>query len=121
MVPIFQTCKADSAVTNLLGTSPVRLYEFGEAPQLVETPYVVWQVISGVPLNHLNARPNMDEVRIQIDIYGVKAADVRAVQDAILGAIEPAAHVVSYNGELTDKDTKLRRASFDVNWYVPRT
>lgn len=31
--PIFAVCAADPAVTALLGTSPVRIYPFGEAPE----------------------------------------------------------------------------------------
>lgn len=121
MIPIFKTCKAVSAVTALLGTNPMRLYEFSEAPQAITAPYAVWQVISGSPENQLSGYPNMDTYRIQLDIYGEKSADVRAVQYAILGAIELDAYVVSYNGEVTDKDTKLRRSSFDVNWLVSRS
>ncbi|EPN30837.1 hypothetical protein A245_45243, partial [Pseudomonas syringae pv. actinidiae ICMP 19096] len=49
--PIFAVCAADPAVQALLGTSPTRLYPFGEAPEGVAKPYAVWQVIGGNPEN----------------------------------------------------------------------
>ncbi|MGL4711664.1 MAG: tail completion protein gp17, partial [Shewanella sp.] len=47
MAPIFVVCRASTAVTDLLGTNPTRLYPFGQAPQNVAKPYAVWQVIGG--------------------------------------------------------------------------
>lgn len=120
LVPIFATCKASPAVTALLGVTPMRLYEFGEAPPQVAKPYAVWQEVSGLPENYINDRPNIEYKRIQIDCYADSSSAARNVQSAIERAIELSAHVVSYNGEFTDPETKNKRSSFDVAWWVTR-
>ena len=118
--PIFTTCKADSGVTALIGSSPMRLYQFGEAPQGVTLPYVVWQLISGSPENYLNQVPDIDGFSIQVDVYAASASDARDTAEAIFDAIEPAAYVTSYNGETRDYETKNFRYSFTVDWIVDR-
>lgn len=120
IAPIFAVCSADAAVKALIGNNPVRLYPFGEAPQGTVLPYVAWQVVSGSPENFLNARPDMEGYRLQVDVYGATASSANAVKSAIETAVEMQAHVVSYNGEMRDPDTKNYRTSFDVRWFVRR-
>jgi hypothetical protein len=118
--PIFSICEASAQVTALIGASPVRLYEFGRAPQGVTKPYAVWQVIGGSPENYLAGRPDVNGYRLQVDAFATTSDQAKAVQDALEYAIELNAHVVSYNGESEDPETKLRRSSFDVHWFVNR-
>lgn len=118
--PIFSVCSVVSAVTALIGTSPVRLYPFGEAPQGVALPYVAWQIIGGSPENFINEAPDADTFSIQIDAYAATADSARAVAAAIRDAIQSRAHVVSWNGETRDPDTKNYRYSFSVDWMVQR-
>lgn len=118
--PIFVAAKADAAVTTLLGNAPLRLYPFGEAPQGVSLPYAVWQVVNGSPENFLSGRPDIASYRLQVDVYAATGAAARSVADALEHAIELQAHVVSYNGEDRDKETRNYRSSFDVNWFVNR-
>lgn len=118
--PIFATCKADSGVTALIGSNPCRLYPFGEAPQGVAKPYVVWQVISGLPENYLAQVPDIDSFSIQIDVYADTASSARATAEAIRDAIEPNAYVTSYNGEGRDSETRNYRYGFSVDWIVQR-
>ena len=118
--PIYSVCAANSGVTALIGSSPVRLYQFGEAPQGVSLPYAVWQIIGGSPENYLNQVPDVDGFSIQIDVYGSTASSVRNAAKAIRDAIEPTAYVTSYNGESRDYETKLYRYGFSVDWLVHR-
>ncbi len=119
--PIFAKVAADPGVTALLGTSPVRFYPFGQALHGVAKPYAVWQLaVGGVPYNTLSCRPGGARFRIQIDVYATSATSARQVADAIEYSIELDAHVVSYNGESIDPDTKNYRSSFDVSWIEPR-
>lgn len=37
--PIYKVCSSNPAVTAILGASPLRIYQFGLAPQLVVKPY----------------------------------------------------------------------------------
>lgn len=47
--PLFKVCSQDPGVTALLGTDPVRLYPWGEAPQGVAKPYATYQGAAGAP------------------------------------------------------------------------
>lgn len=119
--PIFATCFADATCRELLGSSPMRLYPFGRAPEDESRPYAVWQTISGQPENYVDAAPDVDSMTTQIDVYATNEADAREVAEAIRDAIEPVAHITSWRGEMLDNGTELRRYSFDVEWIVLRT
>ena len=118
--PIFDILKANSGVTAILGSSPVRVFPFGEAPQDVVDPYAVWQTISGQPMNYLGDLPDMDQFSVQVDVYGASAQGVRAAAKAIRDALEPVAYITSWRGESRDQETKRYRYSFDVDFHVAR-
>ena len=118
--PIFATCSAVSAVTTMIGTSPVRLYPFGEAPQGVPLPYVVWQSVYGSPENVIDGAPTIDQYTIQVDCYAATGTTARAVAQAMRDAIQTSAHIVGWRGESRDVETGHYRYSFDVDWYVSR-
>lgn len=116
--PIFKVCAAAPTVTALLGTSPTRIYPFGEAPQGVTKPYAVWQVISGSPLNYISGRPDTDRYGLQVDVYADTGAAAEQAATAIRHAIELQAHVTGFNLDGRDPATKNYRKSFDVAWLV---
>lgn len=118
--PIFAVCAADAAVKALLGSSPVRLYPFGEAPEGVAKPYVVWQTIGGNPENYLGQRPDIDGFSLQVDVYGASVTQTRDTAKAIRNAIERHANIVRWGGDSRDPVTQSYRYSFDVDWWVPR-
>ncbi len=118
--PIFETCMASSEVVDLLGESPMRLYQFGQAPQGVARPYAVWQTIGGLPENYISGVPDIDQYSLQVDVYATTAADAREVARALRDAIEPVAHIVGWRGEDREPETQLFRVSFDVDWFVHR-
>lgn len=118
--PIFSVCAADAGVTAVLGSSPTRLYPFGEAPQGVTAPYAVWQVISGAPENYLADRPDLDGYTVQVDVYGDTDTQVAGAATAIRDAIELKSHIVRWGGQSRDPDTNRYRISFDSDWLTPR-
>lgn len=118
--PIFEMAAADPAATALLGSAPVRLYPFGEAPQGVTLPYAVWQLVSGAPENYLAGRPDIDGFTLQVDVYASTGASARAVGAALRDAVELTAHVTRWGGESRDTETGRYRLSFDVDWFVSR-
>ncbi|HBO3004317.1 TPA: DUF3168 domain-containing protein [Pseudomonas aeruginosa] len=118
--PIFTVAAADPGVTALIGSNPVRLYLFGEAPQGVVYPYVAWQSLGGLPENYLGTLPDADSYNTQIDVYADTATSARTVAKALRDAIEPIAYVTSWRGESRDTETKKYRFSFDVAWIVQR-
>lgn len=117
---IFATCAASSRVRALLGTSPTRLYPFGEAPQNVTKPYAVWQTISGSPENYLGDIPDIDTHSLQVDVYAPTATAARDVAEAIRDAVEPVAHITFWGGESRDPETNNYRVNFTVDWWTQR-
>ncbi|WP_297830598.1 DUF3168 domain-containing protein [Thermomonas sp.] len=120
MAPIFQICAASPAVTALLGTSPTRLYQFGEAPQNTPAPYAVWQRVGGLPVMFLGQLPDVDSYTLQIDVYAPTPIVARNVAEALRDAIEPVAYIVGWGLEGRDQETRLHRIVFDVDWIVRR-
>ena len=118
--PIFSTVSSLSAVTSLLGSTPTRLYPFGEAPQDVAKPYAVWQIISGSPENLLGDAPDIDSYSVQVDVYADTGVEVRNVAQALRNAIQPVAHITAWRGESKEIETGLYRYSFDCDWWVQR-
>jgi len=118
--PIFAVCAASEYVQAALGTNPVRLFLFGEAPQNVAAPYAVWQTIGGSPDNYLGNVPDVDRYSIQIDVYANSANDARNAVLSLRDAIEPVAYITGWRGEVRDPETKKYRSSFDVDWIVKR-
>lgn len=118
--PIFEVCKADSTVTNLLGINPTRIWPFGQAPEGVTLPYAVWQLVAGSPENYLSGRPDIDGFTLQIDVYAATGSSARAVGKALRDAIELNAYIVRWGGESRDNETNRYRLSFDVDWLTPR-
>jgi hypothetical protein len=123
MPPIFELCSADTTLQGLLSTPDgnFALYPFGEAPQLGGRPYVVWQLIGGEPENYLGSIPDIDTFTLQLDVYAALVAEAREVAVALRAVVEDVAHVVQYNGEWRDPETRSYRCSFTVDWFVDRT
>jgi len=115
----YDICASTPAVTDVLG-SPPRIFPFDEAMQNTASPYVVYHEIGGSPENFLAGRPDMDDYRLQIDVYAQDGLTANSVKRILFDAIELECHVVGFNGESRDKDTREYRSSFDVEWYVER-
>lgn len=119
--PIFDVCSADTSLQALLGDGPtLRLYPFGEALQKDKLPYVVWGLADGAPENYLGQAPDIDSLTLFVDVFAKTAESAREVRDALAAAIEPEAHIVSWDGERRDPETRAYRISFTVDWIVER-
>lgn len=122
--PIFGYAAGSNVVKALLGTTPVRFWPFGEAPQPGEpgygVPYAVWQLAYGAPENYINQPPDADNAGIQLDAYADSATKARAVMAALRDAFEPHGYVVACNGEDREAATGLYRTSFTVEFWTDR-
>jgi hypothetical protein len=112
MSTLFQMVKAG---TTLLGTDPVRFFEFGTAPQLETLPYATWQELSAVPYNYLAGAPDTDQIKTQIDVWAETAADCRAVAREIRRALDTDARF-SYLQFTWDEPSRLYRAILHVHY-----
>lgn len=118
---VYDYAKADATVLGLLGgAAAFRFYGFGEAPEKVEVPYAVWQVVGGFPENRLADRPGEDTYTVQIDAYAKNEAEVRTLGEALRFALELDGYVTGYNFEGREPATRLCRYSFTMDFMVSR-
>ena len=126
IAPVFPLLSANSAVTDIVGTNPVRVYPAGNIPQSATSdpnaniPCVTWQTISGMPENMLADRPVVDNQRIQIDCWALTFGQANSLGDAVQAALELNGYCVSINGHDFDSDTKRYRTSFDWSFWTQR-
>lgn len=114
--PVYEIVSSNGDVQSNLGSSPCRFRAFGEASENETKPYAVWQTVFGSPENYLNQVPDVDTWTIQIDIYGDNGLQVRNAAQALRDAIEPYAHITSFDGEGRDPETKNYRYTITVDW-----
>ena len=89
-IPIYQWLRESSIVLALLG-EPSRIYRT-VAPQDEEYPLIVWQVVAGVSENYLGERPGIDNVIVQIDVYGRDEQELDTLMTAVCYALETHGH-----------------------------
>lgn len=125
--PIFVIAAADGSIQQLLGTNPVRLWAFGEAPRDESgsvaggTPYAVWQIITGSPENYLGNAPDMDTHGVQIDCYADSISESRELAQALRDCLQPHGYVTAWDGEWRDQPTGLFRVTFSMEFLTART
>lgn len=113
---IFPLIAASTEAKALLGTNPVRFFEFGFATDATPLPYATWQVLTGTPANLLDEPALVDHVTVQIDVWAEQPSTARAVAKAIRRAIESDAYVASWRGETKDTETGLLRLTFNASF-----
>jgi len=118
--PVFTTLRASSAVTNIVGSNPPRVYRHGRAPQDATRPYVTWFVVSAPPENQLSGTPPVDRVSIQVDCWNTDDAEVEALAKAVRDAIEPLAHMTAVLLDDFEAETKLYRIAMQFDWFIDR-
>lgn len=118
--PLFSVVSIDAGVRAAFGTSPIRVYPFGGAPEETVLPYAVWQTVGGSPENYIGNAPDLDSFLVQVDVYAETASSARSGAEALRDALESSAHIVSWRGESRDKATQHYRYSFDINFQTAR-
>jgi hypothetical protein len=118
--PVFTTLKASTAVKNIVGQNPPRIYRHGSAPQDTSKPYITWQLIVGTPENTLSELPATDRCTVQVDCWHQTDAGILLLAEAVRDAIEPSAHMTGVPLDLREPETKLFRMSLQFDWFVDR-
>lgn len=111
---LFALVKASSACTQLIGSSPVRFFEFGQAPKLEQVPYATYQHITGTPFNVLTGPAPADFITVQIDVWGRTSTESKDISNAIRQAIEGSCYVTSWLG--TNREIDAFRTIFTVQF-----
>lgn len=126
MLPgVFQVLKASADVKAIVGTTSPRIYRHGEAPGAIvnvqppATPlaYITWLLVSGVPENNLSDNSPVGRQSVQIDIWHPTDAGIETLFNAVRDAIEPVAHITSYQDFPRDAETRRFRASIDADFF----
>jgi uncharacterized protein DUF3168 len=117
---VFVILKASTAVKNIVGTNPPRIYRHGNAPQDVTKPYITWTVISGVPENNLSDLPPVDRVTVQVDCWHQTDGGIEVLAEAVRDAIEPVAHMTGIVVDLREPETKLFRIGMQFDHWLAR-
>ncbi len=107
---LFQLVKTDPVCQALLGTDPVKFFEFGTAPDLEVVPYATWQILAWEPFNFLTESPTTDRIEAQADIWGATAAEARAVARAIRRALDPYIQITHFLTQF-DEESRLYRVT----------
>lgn len=118
--PVFQTLKASTAVKNIVGTNPPRIYRHGEAPQDTTRPYMTWFIVTATPDNHLSGTPADDRFTVQLDCWHQTDAGVVLLATAARDAIEPYAHMTGLPVNQRETETRLYRIALEFDWFVFR-
>jgi hypothetical protein len=126
MLPrVFQLLKASSAVKNIVGTNPPRIYRHGSAPQRPENatpePYITWQLIAGVPENNLSDPPPVDRMSVQVDCWHPTDPGIEVLAAAARDALEVAGYMTSMLVDLREQETQLYRMSLQVDFFNGRS
>ncbi|GAB2913714.1 DUF3168 domain-containing protein [Paralcaligenes ginsengisoli] len=120
MLPLVFPILNVSAITALIGSSPVRIYRHGTAPQDVAKPYITWFVVADQPYNQLSSSPCGDFDSVQIDAWSESDTEIETLGAAIRMALDAAGltnHIV-IDGR--DPDTKLYRISQEADFISNR-
>lgn len=125
MLPaVFPLLRDAAAVTAIIGTSPVRAYRHGQAPQNVVAPYVTWAAISNVPQNVLDDTPCADHYSVQVDAWsentGTGSTGIETLAKAVRDSIEPHAHMVSGPTDSFDAETQRYRVTMQFDFWTHR-
>lgn len=120
--PIYPVCLAYGPLRAVLddAAGELKLYPFGLAPDEPGYPYATWQTIGGEPSNTLACRPDSDKWSIQVNVWGMESADVRAVVEQIRDAIEGVSYIVRWGNQSRDAETLAFGYDFDVDWFTHR-
>lgn len=115
---VFETLGQAAGVNALVGA---RIYP-DVAPQDAARPYIVWQEVSNVPANGLDGFLNLDNFRVQVTCWGVKATDVRDIDAAVRAAMDAATSFkslqVDHRALPFEPDTKLFGSQSDFSVWL---
>lgn len=117
ILPIFQTLQ-NSPVKDLVQN---RIYE-DVAPHKTKFPYVVWQLIGGVPEHNLDCPPQIDHLTFQLVVYDTQATRASTTRKAISTVLDPLCTITNIHQNYYERigDTDVFGRGFDANWWFDR-
>lgn len=120
MSQIFPLLFADSPVKALLGSAPLRVYSWSQAPKDSAVPYATYGVITGLPENYMDSAPDIDHQTVQIDIWAENEDSSLACLSAIRDVLEVHGHMTSFANSEVDPETRLFRTRLEFDFFEDR-
>lgn len=97
-----------------------RIFGAGHAGDSPAYPYITWQVISGAPENYQGQAPNVDNARVQINIWARDEASCRTTATAARDVLDTHGHQALLMGPERDPETKSYRIQMDYSFWTDR-
>lgn len=72
-IDLYELLTQDPTINGIVGTNVWRR----NAPQDTQPPYIIWNVLSGLPNNYMAEPPGIDNAVVQIDIYTDENAEIQ--------------------------------------------
>lgn len=120
MLPLVFPAISTSAVKAIVGTSPVRIYRHGQAPEDVVRPYITWFLVAGVPQDNISGSPCADIDEVQIDCWSESDTQVETLASAVRDALDAAGHLNTTIIDTYETDTKLYRIGLQASFIKSR-
>lgn len=100
----------------LVGVAPGSVFR-GVAGQGAVAPYVVWQRLVSPVNNTLDGPSNLQNTRVQVDVYASRFADLESIEAAVLAAMQsaPVSAIQLSSQDFYEQETKLYRTSIDFS------
>jgi len=98
-----------------------RAYPAGDVPELCETPYIAYSVVTNVPMVSLDGPTGAERRRVQVDVYGSSYGVVKALESSVKSAMAAAAivNVPLYTMDEHEPETRLHRVVMEFSvWTV---
>lgn len=114
--PVYRTIRT-TAVAAIVGN---RIGRHGEVAQDERRPYIVWQIATDNPHDHLSGPPVSDFTTVQIDCYHATDDGVESLAAAVRAALDAALIVNRVTLDHRDPDTRLYRVSIDADFITQR-
>jgi len=92
-----------------------------EAPELCETPYIVYSVGSNVPELSLDGPTGAEKRRVQVDVYGGSYGVVKALEASVKSAMAASSivNVPLFTMDEYEPETRLHRVMMEYSvWTV---
>lgn len=112
--------KGDTTVASYLGTAPLRVYPFGDAPDALTYPLATWQTVTGTPENNLSETPPIDRIGVQIDVYAATAGECWEISAAIRDVLETIGHMTYFGNTERAPDVRKYRQTLSFDFWLNR-
>ncbi|MBC7201937.1 MAG: DUF3168 domain-containing protein [Pusillimonas sp.] len=119
MLPLVFPAIATTAVKAIVGTSPVRIYRHGQAPESAVRPYITWFVVTGTPQDSLTT-PCADIDTVQIDCWSDDDTQVETLASAVRDALDAALTTNTVILNTFESETKLYRIGLQADFIKSR-